>query len=137
ANAASDLALPPPTSQIPETVSPPAAIGPQSSVAMAETSSDPSKKRKKKTEEQKITPAPPKFLVADTVAPLNKKGFLKAPEPSIETSELWSSQITLKARVFRTAPQQEARNLLSNGKLGLDRLTETYGLTAGLTKLSN
>ncbi|MED6176005.1 hypothetical protein PIB30_083769 [Stylosanthes scabra] len=85
------------------------------SASLKEKASSKEKKKKKKAEDKKIVPAPPKFLVADTVAPLNEEGFLKAPEPSIETSDLWSSQ----ARGFRTAPQQEARNLLSKWKARL------------------
>ncbi|MED6110033.1 hypothetical protein PIB30_039204 [Stylosanthes scabra] len=84
ANAASDHALPPsPQHETYDTVTETNASSPP----------DPSKekKKKKKAEDKKITPALPKFLVADAVAPLNKKGYLKAPEPSIETSELWNS----------------------------------------------
>ncbi|MED6173491.1 hypothetical protein PIB30_060007 [Stylosanthes scabra] len=103
-NAASDHALPPPSPQhetlwIPETTSSPANMVVQPSAMMKETNvsslpdSSKEKKKKKKAEDQKIILAPPKFLVADMVAPLNEKGFLKAPEPSIETSELWSSQV--------------------------------------------
>ncbi|MED6140314.1 hypothetical protein PIB30_091978 [Stylosanthes scabra] len=61
------------------------------SASQKEKASSKEKKKKKKARDKKIVPAPPKFLEADTVAPLNEEGFLKAPEPSIKTSDLWSS----------------------------------------------
>ncbi|MED6196325.1 hypothetical protein PIB30_046436 [Stylosanthes scabra] len=41
-----------------------------------------------------ILPVPPNFLMADNVSvPITDDGFLRAPEPSMESSEIWRSQV--------------------------------------------
>ncbi|MED6163579.1 hypothetical protein PIB30_081343 [Stylosanthes scabra] len=160
-NEALDHALPPPPPQhetvwISETITPSAdtVAQPSTMITEANVSSLPTsskeKKKKKKTEDKKIVSTPPKFLVADTMAPLNEEGFLKAPKSSIETSELWNSQRKtrfdlpffpfncrasplvfykdvstnyFKARVIRIVPQLELRSLLLKWKA---RLRSTY-----------
>ncbi|MED6133692.1 hypothetical protein PIB30_030453 [Stylosanthes scabra] len=76
---------------------------PSSSMDAADGSQSPTKsschkdgKKKKKHSEEKekmpITPSPPEFLVANGIPPLTGDGYLKAPEPSVESSEIWRRQ---------------------------------------------
>ncbi|MED6207552.1 hypothetical protein PIB30_036799 [Stylosanthes scabra] len=51
------------------------------------------KKKKEKPSRKETASVPPELLVVETTVPLTKDGFLKAPEPSIKTSELWQSQV--------------------------------------------
>ncbi|MED6187134.1 hypothetical protein PIB30_073511 [Stylosanthes scabra] len=60
------------------------------------------KKKKEKLSGQETASVPPELLVVEMTVPLTKDGFLKALEPSIETSELWQSQVPLSFKVDNT-----------------------------------
>ncbi|MED6148283.1 hypothetical protein PIB30_051629 [Stylosanthes scabra] len=60
------------------------------------------KKKKEKSSGKETAFVPPELLVVESTITLIKDGFLKAPEPSIETSELWKSQVLLPFKVDNT-----------------------------------
>ncbi|MED6208124.1 hypothetical protein PIB30_042234 [Stylosanthes scabra] len=96
------------------------------------------KKKNEKTPGKETASVSPELLVVVSTAPLTKDGFLKAPEPSIETSELWKSQDVktdyFKARVFRTGPQQEARTLFAKWKARLRSAYRQVWVEAGINQ---